>query len=288
MERISIGYNYSLGVKTNGTLWGWGQNNTYQLGITFSQAVLNPTQITSETNWSNTSARYRHSMAIKSNGTLWGWGENFNSEVGLGDISTKTFPHQTGDGASWISIAVGLGFTLAVKSNGTLWTWGDNYYGQTGNGTSGSNDVIYPQQIGTDSKWTKVSAGNTFGVGLNSNGELFSWGKNDRGQLGNNTTTNNSTPVLINCPIILSTNSNENHKTEIQVYPNPAKDFIILKNKKKENFVYQIFDLSGRMIKTGKGNFNEKIDVKNLGKGNYVLQVQSVSGEKFNGNLIKD
>lgn len=74
----------------------------------------------------------------------------------------------------------------------------------------------------------------------------------------------------------------------LQIYPNPAKDFIILKSEKKENFVYQIFDLSGRMIKAGKGNFNERIEVKDLGRGNYVLQVESESGEKFNEKFIKD
>lgn len=86
----------------------------------------------------------------------------------------------------------------------------------------------------------------------------------------------------------LGVNDFENNKAEIQVYPNPAKDFIILKNKKTESFVYQIFDLSGKLVKKGKRNFNEKIEVKDLLNGNYVLQMESVSGEKQSLKFIKN
>lgn len=70
-------------------------------------------------------------------------------------------------------------------------------------------------------------------------------------------------------------------------YPNPAEHFITIRNSQNESFVYQIFDLSGKLIKTGKSKTNEKIDIQNLKKGNYILQLESENGQKQTLKLIK-
>lgn len=73
-------------------------------------------------------------------------------------------------------------------------------------------------------------------------------------------------------------------------YPNPAKDYFIIQNSQKKNvgIEYQILDLSGKLILTGKTKYNEKINVQNLEKGNYILQIQSETGEKQTLKLLKN
>ena len=60
----------------------------------------------------------------------------------------------------------------------------------------------------------------------------------------------------------LATHEVESIKTTI--YPNPAQDFVPVKTNQTENFSFQIFDLSGKLVKAGKSKSNEKIDVQNL------------------------
>jgi hypothetical protein len=80
----------------------------------------------------------------------------------------------------------------------------------------------------------------------------------------------------------------ETQKSITQIYPNPAKDFIAIKNEKTENLSYQIFDISGKLILSGKSKSNEKIDIQTLEKGNYFLQIQNGNGQKENLKLIKN
>ena len=86
----------------------------------------------------------------------------------------------------------------------------------------------------------------------------------------------------------LAVNEFEIMKNEIQIYPNPAKDFITIKNEKTENLSYQIFDISGKLIVSGKSKSNEKIYIKTLEKGNYFLQIQNENGQKQNLKFIKN
>lgn len=75
---------------------------------------------------------------------------------------------------------------------------------------------------------------------------------------------------------------------ETKFHPNPAKDFISIKNDRTESFVYQIIDSSGKIIKTGKAKTEERIDVRGLVKGNYVLWIEKENGERQSLKLIKN
>ena len=86
----------------------------------------------------------------------------------------------------------------------------------------------------------------------------------------------------------LGVNEIANNRVEISIFPNPSKDFVSIKCDKIENFVYQIFDLSGRNISTGKAKIGEKINIQILEKGNYILHIQTPNGEKQNLKLIKN
>lgn len=93
-----------------------------------------------------------------------------------------------------------------------------------------------------------------------------------------------------NLSSVLSTNEIINKKGQIKIYPNPASNFVsiqILENT-IENFEYKIVDLTGRIVKNGNSKFNEQINIESLTSGNYIIQIETESGEKFTQKLIKN
>ena len=76
-----------MAIKTNGTLWGWGDNGSGQLGDGTTVEKDSPEQIGTDDDWAVVTAGEGHTLAIKTNGTLWAWG---NNELG-----------QLGDGTAW-------------------------------------------------------------------------------------------------------------------------------------------------------------------------------------------
>lgn len=93
-------------------------------------------------------------------------------------------------------IAAGYSHSAAITEDGYLYTWGSNDKGQLGDGTTTSSRV--PVLIPLDGKKAvSVSAGTEFTAAITEDGSLYMWGANDRGQLGDGSTTNSSTPRLI-------------------------------------------------------------------------------------------
>ena len=88
-SKISAGLNHTIALKTDGTLWAWGQNNGGQLGNGTNTNQNNPVQIGTANNWSQISAGRYHSLAIKTDGTLWAWGFNADGELGDGTTVNK-------------------------------------------------------------------------------------------------------------------------------------------------------------------------------------------------------
>ena len=93
-SQIACGDYFTIGLKTNGTLWSWGQNNTYQLGDgTCCFDRLSPAQVGSATDWAFIAVtKGATGLAIKTNGTLWGWGLNNTGLVGQSDVQSRQFP----------------------------------------------------------------------------------------------------------------------------------------------------------------------------------------------------
>ena len=189
-SNIAAGSSHTVAIKTNGTLWAWGNNENKELGDGTNISKSIPTQIGSDTSWSSITVGYDYTVAIKSNGTLWGWGANWSGQLGDGTTDSKSVPTQMGNDTHWLSITAGDWHTIAIKTDETLWSWGNNNYGQLGDGTT--NDKSIPTQIGSDINWSSIDAGHSHALALKNNGtsiSLYTWGKNDYGQLGNGTTT---------------------------------------------------------------------------------------------------
>jgi alpha-tubulin suppressor-like RCC1 family protein len=196
----------SMGVKTDGTLWAWGYNEEH--GFIGDNSIISrssPTQIPG-TNWSTHvngfSSSYMRSMAVKTDGTLWVWGGDQTGALGLNQpVSTKYSSPVQIPGTTWSQIAGGgSGGPMALKTDGTIWGWGSNTYGCLGLNQAAAQlpRVSSPVQlVGSTSNWVTISNGVRIKGAVNTSGELWVWGRNETGQLGQNNNIQYSSAVQI-------------------------------------------------------------------------------------------
>ncbi len=194
-KQVSAGQHHTAAIKTDGTLWTWGRNGYGQLGNNTANNTSSPVQtITFGTNWKQVSCGY-HTAAIKTDGTLWTWGYNAFGGLGINSTTPKSSPIQTiAYGTKWKQISTGRDFTTAIKTDGTLWAWGQNTYGQLGDNSA--TDKSSPvQTITRGTNWKQIEAGQHHTAAIKTDGTLWAWGRDDNGQLGDNSITNKSSPV---------------------------------------------------------------------------------------------
>ena len=91
-KTVSAGYDFTLAIRSNGTLWAWGDNSDGQLGLGSTAQKDSPTQVDPGTTWKAVSAGYFDTLAVRSDGTLWGWGYNTDGELGLGNTTQYDTP----------------------------------------------------------------------------------------------------------------------------------------------------------------------------------------------------
>lgn len=126
-------------LKSNGTIWAWGQNTYYELGDGSLVSKNIPTQIGTDNDWTAIGER----MAVKNNGTLWGWGQNSGGMLGDGTTTNRPTPSQIGTDIDWVTPSCITLFKL--KTDGTLWASGSTL----NLGTGGINSTLIPVQIPT-------------------------------------------------------------------------------------------------------------------------------------------
>lgn len=205
--QVACGYDSSGALKTNGTLWMWGKNaNAGNIGDNTTVDRSSPVQIGSSTDWSKLYVGRNSTTGIKTNGTLWGWGRN-NYGHFLGEPwpvgENRSSPIQLGSD-TWTTVVNGSsGIFAGIRSDGLLFTCGHNSYGVLGINLAygGSNNArSSPSQIGS-STWSDVSLGSaTLGqhiLGVQTNGTLWAWGRNEYGQLGVGNTQHRSSPTQV-------------------------------------------------------------------------------------------
>jgi alpha-tubulin suppressor-like RCC1 family protein len=194
--QVSAGDAHTLAIKTNGTLWAWGNNASSRLGDGTTTGRVVPTQIGTDTDWAQVSAGLQHSGAIKTNGTLWMWGSNLNGRTGFNlTTGSTTVPTQVGTDTNWAQVSLANTHSMAIKTTGTLWAWGANTNGRLGDGTTTQRNV--PTQIGSDTNWSQVSAGNNHTVAIKTTGTLWAWGDNQFYTLGDGTLTQRLVPTQL-------------------------------------------------------------------------------------------
>jgi len=200
LSTVSAGMFHSLALRSDGTVWAWGDNSEGQLGNNRSelQNSSTPVQVSDLTNVVAVAAGGAHSLALKSDGTVWGWGNNEFGQAGFGKIELiaggpdsympeqylKSYtPLQVQELTEVIAIAAGMDYSLALKADGTVWSWGSAQNGQLGGNPSAKGlytNIPGKVVVGTTGREltdiTKISAGSAFALALKNDGTVWTWG----------------------------------------------------------------------------------------------------------------
>ena len=202
---IAAGDRYSAAIKTDGTLWLWGQSS-YGGGLGNASSISKPstaltpiTTFAGGTNWKQVDLAHNWSgggaIALKTDGTLWTWGYGGSGRLGNATLTSSSTPVTTfAGGTNWKQVSCGYNMGGAIKTDGTLWTWGGGFFGNLGNASA----TIVSTPITTfagGTNWKQLSVGGYGSGAIKTDGTLWIWGRNNRGQLGTNDTTYKSTPV---------------------------------------------------------------------------------------------
>jgi hypothetical protein len=195
---------YAIG--SDGNLYAWGDNTNGALGDGNTTDSSTPVEVSLPPGVTPTAIAAGQGVgyAIGSDGHLYAWGDNPYGELGngsSGDISDTPVVVSLPAGVTPTAITAGYASGYAIGSDGHLYAWGDNAYGELGNGESPTNSatpVVVPLPAGVTPTAIAGGGGTAYAVG--SNGSLYSWGLNGSGQLGDGTTTNRDTPVVVTLP----------------------------------------------------------------------------------------
>ena len=183
-------------IKTDGTLWAWGENSAGQLGNGATVDLSSAVQIGSLTDWGGSIIRSRgtSASALKSDGTLWAWGNNAYGALGDGTTTNRSSPVQITTGVKDFQVVNWNG--ILVKTDGTLWTWGRGNVGLLGNGTI-NVALSSPAQVGALTDWSLCGGTSNNIHAVKTDGTLWAWGEgpNKYGPWGNN--TQYSSPIQI-------------------------------------------------------------------------------------------
>ncbi|WP_345115058.1 hypothetical protein [Hymenobacter algoricola] len=212
---MGVGDDHECAIRTDGTLWAWGYNNTGQLGdgTTIDRfapvLVAHPANATPGTFWSSVTAVSQVTLAQRSDSTLWAWGSASKGLLATGTLNGVQLQPiivpvpATYSGTHWSQVAASNGHVLALLSNGTLWAWGTNNFGQLGTQTVGlylSTPTLVSVPATGSTRWIAIAAGKDHSLALRSDGTLWSWGENGRGQTGAGTVIRNLTATEIPVP----------------------------------------------------------------------------------------
>ncbi len=217
---VSAGSNFSLALKSDGTILAWGSDDKGQLGNgTNSTNQASPVPVSNATGIVAVSAGGSHSLALKSNGTILAWGDDGNGQLGDGGTNNtnQTSPVSVLDATGIVAVSAGGSHSLALKSDGTILAWGNDDNGQLGNGGSNLSQTS-PVPVSNAIDVVAVSASAFHSLALKSNGTILAWGSDDSGQLGDGgANTNQAIPVPILSAIgIVAVGAGNNHSLALK------------------------------------------------------------------------
>ena len=189
---ISTAQTHSLAIKSDGTIWTWGESVRPQFGGL--AAISTPAPAAPGNDWKQAAAGGIHSVALKKDGTLWAWGDNWAGSVGIPSKTGSAVPVQIGAATNWVKVWASTLETVAMQSDGSLWYWGDNP------NPAFNQDVgrtVAPTRVSADTNWVDVGFGVNTVFAIKSDGTLWAWGRKAQHYTGATNTAQNVIPTRV-------------------------------------------------------------------------------------------
>jgi alpha-tubulin suppressor-like RCC1 family protein len=201
VSQIALGDNHSCFLGTDGLVYCTGDNSNGQLG----NGTTNSQSVVSTVNGISGNAKIasgkNHMCAITVDGSLYCWGMNSNGQLGVNNTIKQLSPKSVvGLSESLTDVVAGRTHTCALGKSKAVYCWGANNYGQLGMNNYVSSYI--PTKVNSLSgvNVTKVIAGEYHTCAQADDKTMYCWGANESGQLGNNTLTKSSIPILVQSP----------------------------------------------------------------------------------------
>ena len=191
-------------IKTDGTLWAWGNNSFGGLGLNQPQTSRksSPVQVGSDTTWKYVNfIRDGGFFGIKTDGTMWTMGRGQYGRLALNNTINYSSPTQV-PGTTWSTVGGSDQFSFATKTDGTMWGWGNNNAGQLGGNFTITGVQSSPIQI-PGTTWKTFDTSSDSSVAIKTDGTLWAWGRNEIGSLG----LNQNTDTYISSPTQVGSNT---------------------------------------------------------------------------------
>jgi prepilin-type N-terminal cleavage/methylation domain-containing protein len=216
-KQISAGVYHTCAIASDDQVYCWGRNNDGQLGdnSTIDSSVpvaVDTSGALSGKTIKSISAGYYHTCAIASDDQAYCWGYNAYGALGNNSTTDSSVPVAVNTSGvlsskNIISVSAGGAHTCAIASDNKAYCWGRNTYGRLGNNSTTDSSVpvaVYTSGVLSGKTITSVSAGGNHTCAIASDNQIYCWGYNYYGQLGNNSTTDSSVPVAVNTSGVLS------------------------------------------------------------------------------------
>ena len=221
--QASAGGDFSLAVTSTGQLYSFGGNQLGELGVATNSGTLNPNPTPELVTLPGVTgpvvqaaAGSDHTLALTSTGQMYAFGYNYYGQLGNTTNNATNSPNPApslitlpGSAGTPVQIAGGGAHSLVLTSTGQLYAFGSNLYGQLGNATNKGTDRPNPAPArvtlpGAAGRVVQIAAGREDSFAVTSTGQLYSFGANDFGQLGDaigvGTQNANPLPSLVNIP----------------------------------------------------------------------------------------
>lgn len=189
---VSAGFDHRMALRQDGTVWGWGKNEVYQLGQGYGDQEFHAEAlpVPGLTDVVAVSAGGNFTLALKQDGTVWAWGMDSAGQLGNGKNSyTPDYPlRQESPGpvinlTGVVAIDTGWHHGIVLRSDGTVWTWGFNQLGELGLGGADTDQHPVPAQVPGLTAVTTIAGGFTNSIAQKADGSVWVWGGNLGGQL---------------------------------------------------------------------------------------------------------
>lgn len=193
---VSAGRFHALALSGNGSVWAWGNNINGALGNGSRRDSALPQLIPALPAMSAIAGGNGFSLAVEQSGSVWSWGYNGEGQLGKGQAGISQLTPEKLTTISAVSQLSAYLHVLAVRQDGSVWAWGRNNYGQLGDGTT-TNRGMPARITSLTNQVISVAAGGFHSLALDSSGDVWAWGYNWDGQLGDGTTADQHTPVRV-------------------------------------------------------------------------------------------